>query len=141
MILLGLYLSKRIEMVENLNKYVGLNYRFDLSNNSYNCLSLAKKFYKDHDYKQNFDDGSSWPTNYKDNYARRLISYLENNFTKIEDIDSLSYGDIVVISPGIRIGTYVGEGNLLTISSEFKDDISKSIIYPLDYWKNNFIYV
>ena len=123
--------------MENLDKYIGLNYRFDLSNNSYNCLSLAKEFYKDHGYI-NIDDGKSWPTDYKTRYATRMMNWFNNNMTKVDSIDQLEFGDLVIIRPGYRVGVYVGNGNLLTISSEFKDDISKSIIYPLDYWKDNF---
>lgn len=124
--------------MENLDKYIGLNYRFDLSNNSYNCLSLAKEFYKDHKYSQTFDDGEPWPTIDSANHVNRLLKYLDNNMTKADSIDQLEFGDLVIIRPGYRVGVYVGDGNLLTISSEFKDDVSKSIIYPLDYWKDNF---
>lgn len=119
----------------NEEKYVGRTYRFDAKGDAVNCCSLAREFYSDHGWKQNWDDGIPWPKR-PAGYEGRLKSYMAKEFQSC-GIDDLQYGDIVMLNQraGGGIGVYVGEGRLLCLERPFRDGQSKTVIYPEKKWK------
>lgn len=131
-------------MNKDLEKYIGYIYKFDLTNlpnngKSYtNCLQLAKQFYKDHGYKQTFDDGKPWLTDKKAYYIPRIIRYLKSNFKEVNSIEDLEYGDIICLTPGGRIAVYLGNNEILTIEKNFYENKSKSLIYSKGEWEKDF---
>lgn len=77
-------------------KYVGRIYRFDAKGDAVNCCSLAREFYSDHGWRQNWDDGIPWPKR-PDGYEEHLKLYMDKEFRRC-GIDDLEYGDIVMLN-------------------------------------------
>lgn len=127
--------------MENLNKYLGIKFRFhskEKSNEYSNCLELAKRFYKDHGYLENLDDGYPDVKNRNEMYIKRMLKYLIRNFKRVESIDELEFGDIILLYTGAHIGIYLGDNKILAFEKECKENISVSRIFTVDeIGKNN----
>ena len=123
----------------DLDKYVGIEYKFDVTDDSkcVNCLTLIRRFYKDNNFSETFDDGKKLPHTAIEEYKTRLLLYLIKNFDKKYSIDKLEYGDIVLLKTNndINIGTYVGNGKVLTIEIPTVQGKSKSTIYEKHIWE------
>lgn len=128
--------------MENINKYIGLNFTFKNTPkmNLYNCIGLVEKFYKDHNYSINFNDGKPWCTNRKEHYLNRLLKWLRTNFKETKNIEELEYGDIVCLKTGAHTAIYLGDYKILCMEFEAIDNVSKSRIYEKDEWIDKFKY-
>lgn len=130
-------------MKENLNKYIGKIHRYQGKGDYCDCLNLVQQFYRDHHYKQDFNDGQERPATYEEYKKKcpmRMIRYLVNNFQKVTDIRSLGYGDVVLtdISGDAHLGVYVGDDKVLAMEIPVIEGKSKSTIYKGRYWKPYF---
>lgn len=128
--------------MNNIDKYLNLNFTFKNSpfTKSYNCLGLVEKFYQDHNYNINFNDGTDWCTNRFEHYLPRLIKFLKSNFNQTNNIKNLEYGDIVCLKTGGHVAIYLGDYKILCMEFEAIDNVSKSRIYEKDEWIDKFKY-
>ncbi len=129
-------------IISDVNKYIGLNFTFKQTpeTNSYNCLGLVEKFYKDHNYGIKFNDGKPWCTNRKEHYLNRLLKWLRMSFKGTKNIEELEYGDIVCLKTGAHTAIYLGDYKILCMEFEAIDNVSKSRIYEKDEWIDKFKY-
>lgn len=130
-------------MKENLDKYIGRIHKYQGTGECCDCLNLVQEFYKDHGYKQDFNDGRPRPQTYDDYITHeptRLIRYLLKHFFLTKNIDELEYGDVILTLIGgePHIGVYVGEGKALAMEIPVIYGKSKSTIYKGRYWKPYF---
>lgn len=122
--------------MEDISKYLGITYRFAVDEENVNCCSLARKFYEDHGWPQNWDDGKPWPT-HPIGYKERLKRYMDENFSKTEDPEQLEFGDVAMMKDtvGGGLGIYAGEGNLICLERPIIEGRSKTVLYRARLWK------
>lgn len=122
-------------MREELKKYTGLIYRFDGKGDTVNCCKLARIFYADHGWKEDWDDGKPWPKG-PGGYEDRLRTYMDGHFLACSE-EELEYGDVVMLDEraGGGIGVYVGSGELLCLERPFRSGKSKTTVYEAPMWK------
>lgn len=130
-------------MKENLSKYIGLIHKYQGSGNYCDCLNLVQMFYKDHGYKQDFNDGRPRPKTWGDyinHEPTRMVRYLVKNFKKTKNIDDLEYGDVILtnIAGDAHLGVYIGDGKALAMQIPVVEGKSKSTIYKRKFWEPYF---
>lgn len=128
--------------MENLNKYIGLNFKFKNSpeTNSYNCIGFIEKFYKDHNYNIKFNDKQPWCENRNQRWVHRILRWLKYNFIQTYEINDLEFGDIIYLKPSGHTAIYLGDYKILCMEFEAIDNVSKSRIYEKDEWIDKFKY-
>lgn len=131
-------------MQENYKKLVGKPWLFNGRdpNVGLDCIGLLSAFYKEHNWEPTFNDGKTIEDDWflKDKY--RMLRYFVKNFDKTFDIDSLTYGDILMfeINGEAHVGIYLEYGKFLTTFPPKEHCASYSFIDRLTYWGQFFIY-
>ena len=87
--------------MEDISKYIGIPYEF----NGMDCAGLVMKFYRDHGWKPDTYEKPKDPNWFKTN-PFAMDRFLLKNYRKVNDIKSLTFGDII----WTKIG---GEGHVL----------------------------
>lgn len=122
---------------QNLERFIGLPFKFlGTDFTGVDCIGLCQLFLCEHGYNIEIRDGRPITKDWYLTEPFRLARWLFNNFDKIENIDSLQYGDIVLfeINGESHTGIYIGNYKVLTILEIFK----KSMIIHLK--KSNIFY-
>lgn len=122
---------------QDLSKFVGLPYKFlGVNFTGVDCIGLCQLFFNEHGYPIEIRDGRPITKDWYLTEPYRLARWLVKNFDKIENIEDLKYGDIVLfeINGESHTGIYIGNGKALTILEVFK----KSMIMHLK--KRNIFY-
>lgn len=125
--------------MENLDKYIGLKHKYQGVGDYCDCLNLCQRFYLDHNYKQDWNDGKIRPPTfkeYKETQKYRIIRYLIKNFKLTRDPDDLTYGDITlfVVGGDIHLGVYIEDKKILCMQIPVIEGKSESTIYRSKYW-------
>lgn len=122
---------------QNIEKYVGLPFKFlgtDFA--GVDCIGLCQLFLCEHGYDIEIRDGRPITKDWFLTEPYRLARWLIKNFDKIDNMEDLQYGDIVLfeINGESHTGIYLNNGKVLTILEIFK----KSMIIHLK--KRNIFY-
>jgi cell wall-associated NlpC family hydrolase len=102
--------------MEDISKYIGIPHIFaEWSLEGCDCVGLVRRFYVDHHWKPDCDDGE-FAEDWYITDPRKMIRYLRKNFNKVKDIADLSFGDVCyfLIGGEGHCGIYLGYGKLLT---------------------------
>lgn len=100
----------------NTSRYIGIPWKFNGSDVSgADCIGLVRLFYKDHSWKEDFQDGKTVEKDWYTKDPSRMMRYLAKNFNKTENINELEYGDLIIlrIREESHIGIYLGYGKIL----------------------------
>lgn len=131
-------------MKDDLSKYIGKIHKYQGHGKYCDCLNLVEMFYKDHGYKQDFNDGKPRPktfAEYKKKCPTRIVRYLLKNFTVTKNPNELDYGDVILTNVGgdMHLGVYVGDGKALAMQIPVVEGKSKSTIYKRKFWEWYFV--
>ena len=122
---------------QDLSKFVGLPYKFlGTDFTGVDCIGLCQLFFNEHGYPIEIRDGRPIKKDWYLTEPYRLARWLVKNFNKIEKMEEMQYGDIVLfeINGESHAGIYIGNAKVLTILEVFK----KSMIIHLK--KHNIFY-
>lgn len=122
---------------QDLTKFVGIPYKFlGTDYTGLDCIGLCQLFYFEHDTPIIFRDNKPITKDWYISEPYRMIRWFLTNMDKIDDVDKLQYGDVVVfeINGEGHTGIYIGNFKILTILELFK----KSMIIHLK--RNNIYY-
>lgn len=130
--------------MEDINKFIGIPHYFGQDTfQGCDCLGLCRLFYKEHNWKQTFDDGKPITKDWqKHNGLMRLLKYFRKNFTPTTNIDDLHFGDIVLfkIAGDYHFGIYLEYGKVLGMEVPVKYGESISSIFHKRFWIKGFVY-
>ena len=124
-----------------INKFVGIKHKFNGRDfEGADCIGLCQLFYREHGYKQTWDDGAPIPSDWQ-KYKYRLLLYLEKNFKATGDPSLLKYGDILLfdIDGDYHLGIYLEYGRILAMQVPCLEGVSQSTIYPKSIWLPLFV--
>lgn len=122
---------------QDLSKFVGLPYKFlGTDFTGVDCIGLCQLFFNEHGYPIEIRDGRPITKDWYLTEPYRLARWLVKNFDKINNMEELRYGDIVLfeINGESHTGIFVDNGKVLTILEVFH----KSMIMHLK--KRNIFY-
>lgn len=122
---------------QDLCKFIGIPYEFlGTTFNGADCIGLCQLFFNQHGFDIEFRDGREITKDWYETEPLRLLIWLNKNFTKINSMENLQYGDIVLfeINGESHTGIFIGNMKVLTILETFK----KSMIIHLR--KQNIFY-
>lgn len=122
---------------QNIERFIGLPYKFlGTDFNGVDCIGLCQLFLNEHHIPVIIRDGRPITKDWYLKEPYRLARWLFKNFDKIDNIDDLRYGDIVLfeINGESHTGIYIDDYKVLTILEVFK----KSMIIHLK--KENIFY-
>lgn len=125
----------------NINRFVGITHRFNgRSFDGADCIGLCHLFYREHGYSQVWNDGKPITENWRDDKLR-LLMFLRRNFTPTDDVDSLTYGDVILfnIDGDLHLGIYLEYGKVLAMQVPVCEGESQSTIYPKTFWLPAFV--
>jgi hypothetical protein len=104
-------------------------------------VSLARLFYADHGWPEDFTDGKPIEEQqYKLHEPFRILRYLLKNFRRSE-LDKLEYGSIVVLKiyGELHLGIYINYGKILCMQVPVIIGYSKSTVYRQQWWSQFFL--
>lgn len=116
---------------QDLTKFIGIPYKFlGIDYDGVDCIGLCQLFLNEHNYNIEFRDGRPITKDWYLSEPFRLIRWLYTNFDKVDNMNSLQYGDITLfeINGESHTGIYIGYGKVLTILEIYK----KSMIIHLN---------
>lgn len=125
----------------NINNYIGIPYHFnEATHDGADCLGLVRLYYKEHNYLPTFyDDYVITKENYNSSETwKHLFKYLNENMDKVEDINELKEGDIVLFSiyGDIHFGIIADEyGRLLAGQIPSIEGETQSTLYRKSWWE------
>ena len=122
---------------QNIEKFIGIPYKFlGTDYTGVDCIGLCQLFLNEHGYAIKFRDGREITKDWYLKEPYRLARWLINNFDKIDSMENMIYGDIILfeINGESHTGIYLGNAKVLTILEVFK----KSMIIHLK--KQNVFY-
>ena len=61
-----------------------------------------------------------------------MIKYFNSAFTRVDSIDELSFGDIVLIFNGAHVGIYLGDHKILAFEEECIDYVSVTKVFTVE---------
>lgn len=125
----------------DINHLVGLKHKFNGRDyNGVDCIGLCQLFYRQHGYKQTWDDGKIIPHDWQ-KYKFRLLLYLRKHFTKVDDPNALEYGDALLfdVDGDYHLGIYLEYGKILAMQVPCLEGVSQSTIYPKKWWQPFFV--
>lgn len=126
----------------NTDKFIGIPHVFNGDTyEACDCIGLARLFYAEHNWTQDFKDGQEITKDWQSKDRGRLFRYLKRNFVETRDAHSLTYGDIAVynIDGDYHIGIYLEYGKVLAMQVPCKEHYTTSTIYREQYWKPYFV--
>ena len=115
---------------QNIERFIGLPYKFlGTDFTRVDCIGLCQLFFFEHNISLVIRDGRPITKDWYLTEPYRLARWLFKNFDKVENIDDLRYGDIVLfeINGESHTGIYIDDYKVLTILEVFK----KSMIMHL----------
>ena len=115
---------------QNIERFIGLPYKFlGTDFTGVDCIGLCQLFFFEHNLPIVIRDGRPITKDWYLTEPYRLARWLFKNFDKVESIDDLRYGDIVLfeINGESHTGIYIDDYKVLTILEIFK----KSMIMHL----------
>lgn len=132
--------------MEDLTPYLGQT--FGYNEGQCDCLTLCKKYYKAHGYKEDFTDGDEgYPTSLIEferipSYGNRLTRYLIRHFKPTRKIEELEIGDIVLfeINGDMHTGIFVANEQVLCMQVPCEEGVSTSCVYKKRFWSPYFKY-
>lgn len=101
----------------NYSKFVGIPYVFNgRTMEGFDCIGLLKLFYESQGWTETFDDGRSISKDWFEDEPMRFARYLIANFDRIEDINELSEGSVILfeINGESHTAIYAGFGKFLS---------------------------
>lgn len=125
----------------NINKFVGLKHKFNGRDyDGVDCIGLCQIFYREHGYKQTWDDGEPIPPDWQ-KYKYRLLLYLRKHFAKAQTVGELEYGDVLLfnVDGDYHLGIYLEYGRILAMQVPCLEGVSQSTIYPRPWWEPFFV--
>ncbi len=128
--------------MKNINNYIGIPHRFN--GDAYDgcdCIGLARLFYLQHGWSQDFTDGQEVTEDWQEKDKGRLFRYLKHDFTETKDTNTLVYGDVVlfVINGDYHMGIYLEYGRVLAMQAPVVEGLTTSTIYHESFWKPFFV--
>jgi hypothetical protein len=127
----------------NLNKFIGIPHYFGKSSyEQCDCAGLAKLFYAEHGYNENLDDNI--PIGTSEDYKKtplRMLRYLIKHLDRVDSIEALCYGDIVVtkVFNELHLGIYLEYQRVLAMEIPVVIGTTKSCIYKGPQWIPHFV--
>lgn len=115
---------------QNIEKFIGIPYKFlGTDYTGVDCIGLCQLFLNEHGYAIKFRDGREITKDWYLTEPYRLARWLIKNFDKIDNMEDMVYGDIILfeINGESHTGVYLDNGKVLTILEVFK----KSMIIHL----------
>lgn len=130
--------------MENINKYIGIPHYFGESSfNKCDCIGLCRLFYREHGWKDTFDDGKPVKKEHFSDVGvwRRLYKYCLTKMDRVE-YDELDFGDFVIfqIEGDLHTGIYLGYGDLLSMQVPTVYGETISTVYHRSWWTPFFKY-
>lgn len=124
--------------MENVNKYIGIPHYFGESSfYKCDCIGLCRLFYREHGWKDTFDDDKPVTEEHFSDVGvwRRLYKYCLTHMDKVE-YDELDFGDFVIfqIDGDLHTGIYLSYGDLLSMQVPTVYGKSTSTIYHREWW-------
>lgn len=124
--------------MENINKYIGIPHYFGESSfDKCDCIGLCRLFYREHGWKDTFDDGKPVTKEHFSDVGvwRRLYKYCLTKMDRVE-YDELDFGDFVIfqIEGDLHTGIYLGYGDLLSMQVPTVYGETISTIYHRAWW-------
>jgi cell wall-associated NlpC family hydrolase len=101
----------------NWNKYIGKKYVFNgRSEDEFDCIGLLINVYRDQGWAEDFNDGSLIESNWFELEPYRFARYMLKHFDRVEDINRLTEGDIILweINGESHTAIYAGYGKFLS---------------------------
>lgn len=128
--------------MENLSKYIGIVHRFGMADfDSCDCAGLCTLFYKE-EFGFIIDDGKPIGTydEYQSHHSR-MLRYLLKTMDKVQSVDNLEYGDIIVtkVYGEHHVAVYLEYGRVLTMQIPCVEGSTRSCIYKENQWKPYFV--
>lgn len=111
---------------QNIERFIGLPYKFlGTDFNGVDCIGLCQLFLNEHHIPIIIRDGRPITKDWYLKEPYRLARWLFKNFDKIDNIDDLRYGDIVLfeINGESHTGIYIDDYKVLTILEVFKSSM------------------
>ncbi len=111
---------------QNIERFIGLPYKFlGTDFNGVDCIGLCQLFLNEHHIPVIIRDGRPITKDWYLKEPYRLARWLFKNFDKIDNIDDLRYGDIVLfeINGESHTGIYIDDYKVLTILEVFKSSM------------------
>ena len=111
---------------QNIERFIGLPYKFlGTDFNGVDCIGLCQLFLNEHHIPMIIRDGRPITKDWYLKEPYRLARWLFKNFDKIDNIDDLRYGDIVLfeINGESHTGIYIDDYKVLTILEVFKSSM------------------
>lgn len=111
---------------QNIERFIGLPYKFlGTDFNGVDCIGLCQLFLNEHHIPVIIRDGRPITKDWYLKEPYRLARWLFKNFDKIDSIDDLRYGDIVLfeINGESHTGIYIDDYKVLTILEVFKSSM------------------
>ena len=108
---------------QNIERFIGLPYKFlGTDFNGVDLIGLCQLFLNEHHIPVIIRDGRPITKDWYLKEPYRLARWLFKNFDKIDNIDDLRYGDIVLfeINGESHTGIYIDDYKVLTILEVFK---------------------
>lgn len=102
---------------QNIERFIGLPYKFlGTDFNGVDCIGLCQLFLNEHHIPVIIRDGRPITKDWYLKEPYRLARWLFKNFDKIDNIDDLRYGDIVLfeINGESHTGIYIDDYKVLT---------------------------
>lgn len=108
---------------QNLTRFIGIPYKFlGTDFKGADCIGLCQLFFYEHGIKLEWRDGKDIPKDWYVKEPYRLARWLLKHFTRINNVDDMEYGDVVLftINGEGHTGIYIGNHKVLTILAQFK---------------------
>ena len=108
---------------QDLTRFVGLPYKFlGTDFTGVDCIGLCQLFFNEHGYPIEIRDGRPIKKDWYLTEPYRLARWLVKHFNKIEKMEDMQYGDIVLfeINGESHTSIYIDNGKVLTILEVFK---------------------
>ena len=128
--------------MKDLGNFIGIQHHFGESTwSACDCVGLARLFYREHGYAEALSDGKPEDAEVYKHQPLRMLRYLMKRLDRIESVDALEYGDIVVtkVFNEHHLGIYTEYQRLLTMEIPVIYGITKSCIYKGQQWLPYFV--
>lgn len=127
--------------MKDIGNFIGIPHYFgESSRTACDCIGLARLFYAEHGW-QSISDGKPEDVDEYKAQPFRILRYFLKNFDRIESIDALEYGDIVItkVLSEHHVGIYTEYQRLLTMEVPVIYGVTKSCIFKGHSWTPYFI--
>lgn len=134
--------AHRRSILKDLGKFIGIPHYFGKSSfEQCDCAGFARLFYREHGWAETLTDNKPEDVEEYKRQPLRMLRYLMKNLDRIESIDALEYGDIVVtkVLSEHHVGIYTEYQRLLTMEVPVIYGVTKSCIYKGHQWMPYFV--